>query len=83
MTAPFTRADLQQFIEIHHIEATILPMNGHTPTVSDAARELNVPTEQIIKSLVFLNAGTPPAGGQQRPLPRRPPPTGGLSRGGP
>jgi prolyl-tRNA editing enzyme YbaK/EbsC (Cys-tRNA(Pro) deacylase) len=59
MAAPLTCADLQQFIEIHRIEATILPMNGHTPTVSDAARELNVSTEQIIKSLVFLSAGTP------------------------
>ncbi len=59
MAAPFTSADLQQFIEAHRIEATILPMNGHTPTVSDAARELNVSAGQIIKSLVFMNAEIP------------------------
>ncbi len=46
--------DLQFYIDQHHIEATILPLNGHTPTVSDAARELEVETDQIIKSLVFI-----------------------------
>lgn len=59
MTDTFTREDLEQFIQARHIEATILPMKGHTPTVSDAARELNVSTDQIIKSLVFMNADTP------------------------
>lgn len=59
MTVALTREDLQHFIEIHHIEATILPMDGHTPTVSDAARELGVQTDQIIKSLVFMAAGNP------------------------
>ena len=59
MAETFTSADLQQFIEAHCIEATILPMEGHTPTVSDAARELNVSTGQIIKSLVFMNAEIP------------------------
>src|SRR5258705_13986343 len=51
---PLTSADLQRFIEAHHIEATILPMAEHTPTVPDAARALAVKPEQIIKSLVFL-----------------------------
>ncbi|MBE7549745.1 MAG: YbaK/EbsC family protein [Anaerolineales bacterium] len=51
---PFTSADLQRFIEVHHIGATILPMAEHTPTVPDAARALGVEPEQIIKSLVFL-----------------------------
>ncbi|MCL4297651.1 MAG: YbaK/EbsC family protein [Anaerolineae bacterium] len=51
---PFTSADLQRFIETHQIEATILPMAEHTPTVPDAARVLAVEPEQIIKSLVFL-----------------------------
>ena len=46
--------DLQYYIDQHHIEATILPLNGHTPTVSDAAHELQVETDQIIKSLVFI-----------------------------
>src|SRR5262245_56008462 len=50
----FTRADLLRFIETHQIEATILPMTEHTPTVPDAARALAVEPEQIIKSLVFL-----------------------------
>jgi Cys-tRNA(Pro) deacylase len=45
--------DLQQFIQNHGIQAAILPMRAHTPTVTDAARELGVDTEQIIKSLVF------------------------------
>lgn len=46
-------ADLQRFIEAQQIEATILPMAEHTPTVPDAARALGVEPEQIIKSLVF------------------------------
>ena len=55
----FSSKELQHFIETNHIEATILPMEGHTPTVSDAARELGVETEQIIKSLVFIAGGSP------------------------
>lgn len=51
---PLTSADLQRFIEAQEIEATILPLNEHTPTVPDAARALAVEPEQIIKSLVFL-----------------------------
>jgi len=50
---PLTSADLQRFIEAHYIQATILPMAEHTPTVLDAARVLGVAPEQIIKSLVF------------------------------
>ncbi len=53
-TQPLTSADLQRFIDEHQIEATILPMAEHTPTVSDAARALGVETDQIIKTLVFL-----------------------------
>jgi Cys-tRNA(Pro) deacylase len=52
--SPLTSADLQRFIEAQQIEATILPLNEHTPTVPDAARALAVEPEQIIKSLVFL-----------------------------
>lgn len=52
--SPLTSADLQRFIEAQEIEATILPLNEHTPTVPDAARALAVEPEQIIKSLVFL-----------------------------
>lgn len=49
-----TSADLQRFIDENQIEATILPMAEHTPTVPDAARALGVEPEQIIKSLVFI-----------------------------
>jgi len=45
--------DLQKFIDNENISAEILTMDGHTPTVEDAARELNVAPGQIIKSLVF------------------------------
>jgi len=55
----FSSEELQRFIETNHIDATILPMNGHTPTVSDAARELGVETDQIIKSLVFIAGDSP------------------------
>lgn len=60
-TAPnqFTSTDLQQFIDDHAVTATILPMPHHTLTVPDAARALNVATEQIIKSLVFVVRGEP------------------------
>lgn len=59
MSEPFTSDNLQGFIERNRIEATILPMAAHTPTVSDAARELGVETDRIIKSLVFMNDGSP------------------------
>ncbi len=45
--------DLQQFIDEQKITAEIIILDGHTPTVEDAARELCVAPEQIIKSLVF------------------------------
>ncbi|MBN1220207.1 MAG: YbaK/EbsC family protein [Anaerolineae bacterium] len=58
-TQPLTSADLQHFIDAHHIEATILPMTQHTLTVPDAVRALGVEPEQIIKSLLFLVKGEP------------------------
>lgn len=51
--------DLQHYIDTHGIDAAILPMDGHTPTVGDAARELGVGPDQIIKSLVFRIDGEP------------------------
>lgn len=54
MTTAMTSADLQRFIDLHRIQATILRMETHTTTVSDAARALAVATDQIIKSLVFM-----------------------------
>ena len=60
MASPLlTHHDLQQFIDTHRIEATILPLDAHTATVSDAARVLGVLTDQIIKSLVFSINDTP------------------------
>ncbi|MBI9084393.1 MAG: YbaK/EbsC family protein [Desulfobacterales bacterium] len=47
------RDALQQFIDRHRIDAAILNLNEHTATVADAARALEVETDQIIKSLVF------------------------------
>lgn len=54
-----TPEDLQKFIDENGIEATILPMAEHTPTVIDAARALCAQTDQIIKSLVFIAGGNP------------------------
>jgi Cys-tRNA(Pro) deacylase len=51
--------DLQQFIDTHRIDATILMLEQHTPTVSDAARALKVTDDQIVKSLVFQTADEP------------------------
>jgi Cys-tRNA(Pro) deacylase len=56
MTIPaqtLTSDDLQRFIEANQIEATIITLDAHTSTVRDAARELGVANDQIIKSLVF------------------------------
>ena len=52
-------SDLQQFIDEHRIEASIIPLDEHTPTVGDAARALGVDSDQIIKSLVFHVNGQP------------------------
>jgi Cys-tRNA(Pro) deacylase len=54
-----TCTDLQIFIDTHQLGATILPMDAHTATVGDAARELNVDADLIIKSLVFMAGGEP------------------------
>ena len=54
-----TPDDLHQYIEEHGIEAQLLRDVGETPTVLDAARALNVPPEQIIKTLLFLVDGQP------------------------
>jgi Cys-tRNA(Pro) deacylase len=58
-STPLTSSQLNEFIIENHVEAEILHMNGHTPTVGDAARELGVETGQIIKSLVFMANGEP------------------------
>ena len=59
MTSPWGRADLQAYIDTHHLKATILPMAVHTATVADAAAALGVDSSRIIKSLVFMAADQP------------------------
>lgn len=54
MTTPLNHTDLQAYIDTHHLEAAILPMDVHTATVADAARALGVDAERIIKSLLFM-----------------------------
>lgn len=51
--------NLQQFIDCHSIAADIIRLEEHTLTVDDAARALDVETDQIIKSLVFQTNGDP------------------------
>ena len=50
---PLNKEALQAFIDGHRIDATLLQLHEHTPTVAEAARVLGVEPEQIIKSLVF------------------------------
>lgn len=50
---PLNKTALQAFIDSHGIDATLLQLHEHTPTVAEAARVLGVETDQIIKSLVF------------------------------
>jgi Cys-tRNA(Pro) deacylase len=51
--------NLQQFLDRHKIVADIIRLKEHTLTVEDAARALEVDTDQIIKSLVFQVQGNP------------------------
>jgi prolyl-tRNA editing enzyme YbaK/EbsC (Cys-tRNA(Pro) deacylase) len=59
MTASLNSTNLQRYIDLNNIQATILRLDEHTATVSDAARALRVATDQIIKSLVFVTDGQP------------------------
>jgi len=59
MIPPLGRTDLQAYIDIHNLNATILPMEVHTATVADAAAALDVDPSRIIKSLVFLAGDQP------------------------
>ena len=59
MTTPLGRTDLQAYIDTHHLNATILPMEVHTATVADAAAALDVDPSRIIKSLVFMAGDQP------------------------
>jgi prolyl-tRNA editing enzyme YbaK/EbsC (Cys-tRNA(Pro) deacylase) len=57
--ATLTSMQLNEFITDNCIEAEILRMGGCTTTVEDAARELGVETDRIIKSLVFMAGDEP------------------------
>ena len=47
-------SDLKAFLEQHQIEAEIVLLAEHTPTVEDAARAVKTVPERIVKSLLFL-----------------------------
>ena len=51
--------DLAQFIEQNEVEAQIIHLESHTPTVAMAAEALGVQPDQIIKSVLFLADGRP------------------------
>jgi Cys-tRNA(Pro) deacylase len=57
-----TTLDSQQlaaFIDRHGLAAQLVRLATETPTVEAAAQALGVDTDEIIKSLVFVAAGTP------------------------
>lgn len=47
--------DLQKYIEQTGISAQMLPMKGRVHSVAAASKELGVPPDQFIKSVVFTN----------------------------
>lgn len=47
-------ADLNQYIADHGIDATLVVPKHSTPTVPLAARALNCPEDQIVKSVLFV-----------------------------
>ncbi len=46
--------DLDRYIQARQLQAEIVRLPRHTPTVGAAAEALGVPPERIVKSLVFL-----------------------------
>lgn len=52
-------ADLQRFLEVHHVHAEVLHLPVETPTVEAAARAVGTRPEKIVKSLLFLVDGRP------------------------
>jgi Cys-tRNA(Pro) deacylase len=57
--SPKTAADVQAYIDTHHIQAEMLLLAEATPTVPEAARVLGTTPKQVIKSLIFLVDGEP------------------------
>lgn len=62
-------APLERFVRENGVDAVLVHPGAPTPSVADAARALGVPTDVIIKSLVFEVGGEPYlviAAGEQR-----------------
>ena len=74
MSTVYVPDDLQVYLTAHNIPAEIVHLAAETPTVSAAAAALGVPTDQIVKTLLFFINGQPYAviaNGQCRIDPRK------------
>lgn len=54
MSQPLTPKDLALFIKQHNIDAELIPLDTHTPTVETAAVAVGVSPDQIVKTLLFM-----------------------------
>ncbi len=54
MTALLTPDDLENYLSKNRIDAEIVRLKAHTPTVETAAEVVRVSPDQIVKSLLFL-----------------------------
>lgn len=52
-------SDLASYLTAHQIEAELIRLGAHTPTVEAAAQALGVPVEQVGKSILFMADETP------------------------
>ena len=52
-------ADLQAYLNTHHIPGELLYLDSPTPTVETAALAVGAQLEQIVKSILFLVDGKP------------------------
>ncbi len=59
---------LEAFIQARGIQARLIRDVGDTPTVPAAAQALGVPTERIVKTLLFLVQGPGPAHADPQPV---------------
>ncbi|MEM2921904.1 MAG: YbaK/EbsC family protein, partial [Candidatus Bathyarchaeia archaeon] len=50
-----SRASLESYLRSNGVEFRILTFKEHTITVDDAVRQLKVPKERIIKSILFVD----------------------------
>jgi prolyl-tRNA editing enzyme YbaK/EbsC (Cys-tRNA(Pro) deacylase) len=57
--SPLGSDELERFLQAEGLEAEILPLDVETPTVDSAAAAMGVDPDQIVKTLVFLQAGRP------------------------